>query len=314
MIYLLLSYLTLNEPAWLVWLDRAEALRRSGDPQVEAAYAEALRAARAEPAESPAVAFVMHNTGFFLQRSGRSAEAERLYLAAHRWFAAHQPEYRSSLIRQVTNLAALYAESGRWYKVSDLLQPWAQVRDATYAGDLARLRGVYATALAEQRKFAVAEPMLVEVVSTLTQEAPSEIQQESLGLNLGNLASLYHATHRLPEALTAFQEALKVLDALAPRGALTLAATLCDAAGALEATQRVDDAIIYYQRALDIADARIDHGHPFIANLCLRYAKLLRKLHRREEAREEERRAQAILDRYDKENLPGATVDVRSFR
>jgi tetratricopeptide (TPR) repeat protein len=275
----------------------------------ESAYAEALRSARQTHEDDPAMAVVLHNTAFFHHQAGRVGEAERLYLQAYRWFAAHQPEHLPSLVRVVTNLGVVYAETGRWAKAEAQIRPWLDAVPSR-AGDAARLHGVFASVLARQGKFTEAEPLMAATRAAIEREPVSLLQQESLAQTLSNQAALYRATGRVTEATGNYQAALAILSSLTRPLPIVLVRTLHEAA--LVQTDAV--ALAYYQRALKLADARLEAGHPLIATVCHGYANLLRKLHRAGEAKKLERRAQAIEDRYQHENLLGHTVDAHSFR
>jgi len=309
---LIFAWSTVGEsnPDWLVWLDRAETLRLSNRAaEAESAYVRALQLARVTGPADPAVAIVLHNTGFFHHQAGRVAEAERFYAPAYRWFAAHQPEYLAPLIRAVTNLGVIYAETGRWAKAEEQLRPWlAAVPD--HPGDQARLHGVFASVLARQGKFEEAEPIMLQVRALIEREPYSVLQQESLAQTISNLAALEHATGRTASALANYDAALDILSGLPMRYPIVLVRTLQEAA----ALQPHSRAQLYYQRALSLANAHLGADHPVLVNVLSGYAKLLRQMHRGGEAKKLERRAEAIRRRYRQENHLGHTVDVKAFR
>ena len=299
---------------WLAWLERAESLRLAHrGAEAETAYAQALRAARLAGPDDPATAIVLHNTGFFHHGEGRVREAIQLYSASHRWYAARQPEYLAYLVRVLTNLGVAYAELGQWSKAEALIRPWLGITPA-YEGDLARLRGLFASILARQRKYTEAEPLLAAVRAALEREPRSALQQESLAQTISNQAALYQATDRSTASLASYETALAILTALDSRVPITLVRTLYEASLAWIAAGRQDRAIEFYAQAVTVAESAKIAEHPAVATVMSGYAGLLRKLHRKTEAKGFERHAQQIWQRYERENLLGYTVDAQSFR
>ncbi len=122
------------------------------------------------------------------------------------------------------------------------------------------------------------------------------------------------AMRRAQEALPFYQEALALLEPLADRAPLTLSRTLHESAIALAKAGHRDTSLAQFQRALTLATNYLAPSHRFLATLHRDYAQLLRQLHRRREAKQEENVAKAIWEKHAKENLLGHTVDVRSFR
>ena len=303
-----------RSPHWLDLLDQAESLRREHRAtEAESAYALALQAARQEGRDAPATAIVLHNTGYFRHEAGRVVEAVRLYESAYRWVAAHQPQYVAPLVRIVTNLGVAYAELGQWTKAESLIRPWLGVTPP-HEGDFARLRGLLASILAHERKYAEAEPLLASVREALARDPRSGLQQESLAQTISNQASLYAATGRMAEAMVGYEAALAILDELPGRSPVALVRTLHEAALVQIAAGHRENALQLYRRGLGLAEAGNVTDHPALATVFSGYANLLRKLHRGAEAKGFERRAREISQRYEKENLLGHTVDVKSFR
>jgi tetratricopeptide (TPR) repeat protein len=305
---------TRANPDWFTWLERAEVFRANNRAEDAAtAYAQALQMARLSGPEDPATAIVLHNTGFFHHQAGRVAQAERLYSQAQKWFAAHQPEYLEPLVRVVTNLSVVYAETGRWSKAEAQIRPWINAQ-FDREGDGARLRGVLASVLARQGKYAEAEPLMESVRAAIEREPRSELQQESLALTISNQAALYQATGRGAMALENYDAALGILTRLPSRRPVALVRTWHEAAVALMAAEEDQKALSLYRRAVDLAEGKLGRSHPVLATVLPGYAKLLRKLHRGGEASRLERRAELIRQSYERENLLGHTVDVQSFR
>lgn len=325
MIALLLSVLLAGEPdprenafraaapEWLVLLHHADALRLDNrTAEALKAYEHALRAARLTELDDPAVAIVLHNTGFFHHQAGRVLEAERLYNQSYQWFAAHQPEYAAPLVRVVTNLAVIYAETGRFAKAEARLRPWLAIAEERES-DSARLRGVLASVLARQHKYDEAEPMMDAVRAAIEREPKSELQQESLALTISNLAAVYQATGRGPLALAAYDEALAILTALPNHRPVALVRTWHEAAMALMAADQNQRALAIYKKAIEVSGSRISPNHPLMATVLDGYAALLRKLGKGGEANKLERRAEAVRQRHEQENLLGHTIDVQSL-
>ncbi len=301
-------------PPWLAWLEEAEHWRRAGSiAEAERAYGRALKEARLEKAEDPAMAIVVHNTGFFYHQLGRLADAERYYGQSFRWFAAHQPEYSSSVVRVVMNLAVIYSETGRWDKAEKHLRPWLQAEVAS-PGDGARMRGVYASVLARLGRYAEAAPLMAEARELLAKEAPSDLQQESFALAISNQAALFLATGEVAKSLANYREALAVLEKLPNGYPTTKVKTLHEAAAAFAEAGEPETAAKYYRRALDLGGARLGQEHPLLAGVLRDYASLLRRTGHGAEAKKLEKRSDVIREKHERANYLGLTVDAKSLR
>lgn len=301
-------------PAWLAWLEEAEQWRRAGRiEEADRAYGRALKEARLEAAEDPALAIVVHNTGFFYHQRGRWADAERYYGQSFRWFAAHQPQYSSSVVRVVTNLAVIYSETGRWDKAEKHLRPWLQT-EAASPGDGARMRGVYASVLARLGRYAEAAPLMAEARELLAKEAPSDLQQESLALAISNQAALFLATGEVAKSLTNYREALAMLEKLPNGYPITKVKTLHEAAAAFAEAGERETATKYYRRALELGGTRLGPEHPLLAGVLRDYASLLRRTGHGGEAKKFAKKADVIRDKHERANYVDLTVDAKSLR
>lgn len=304
-----------GDPAWLVTLDRAEELRRAQRfDEAEPAYTQALQEARREDANDPAVAMVLNNTGFFLHQAGRTAEAERRYVSAYRWLFAHRAQYPAVIVRTVTNLGSLYAETGQMSKAESLLKQWVDSPELPDPADVARLRSALATVLVRLRKYAEAEPLFAAARTTLERGPSGDLQQESLALVIGNQAALYQETGRVAAAIESYDRALEILTALPGLFPISLVHTLMGAASTRLLNGQSTEALSLYRRALEIGDAKLGPDHPLLAAVHGHFAALLRQLSQRAEAKQHERRAQAIRRRSEQTNGAGYTVDVHALQ
>lgn len=78
--------------------------------------------------------------------------------------------------------------------------------------------------------------------------------------------------------------------------------------------KRLDEAALCYEKTIEIAEKALPPSHPLYATYLGEYAALLRKLKRKDESKQLERRARMIREQNPSQMLAGATVDVHELQ
>jgi tetratricopeptide (TPR) repeat protein len=255
---------------------------------LEAACLEAERTADRD------FAAALNNLGAVYRQLGRLRDAQRAY---ERSFALNGAAAATrDIARTLNNLGAVYTDLGELRRAAETLSRAAALDPGLV--EVARLN--LGLAYMAARQFSEAE----EIFRNLPESAAA----------LNNLGALLHKTGRIEESGAALKRAAELwqveLGPDHPQVAVALANL-----GAVYTTQhQFPEAETCYRDAIRIAEASLPADHLNLAQYRAGYARLLRQLDRKKEARELEELARAASDRHDRENRIGQTVDVRQLK
>jgi tetratricopeptide (TPR) repeat protein len=171
--------------------------------------------------------------------------------------------------------------------------------------------GILADLELAEGRFQDAEPLQREVLEMWT--ANLEATPADLVPALNNLAVTLTALKRYDEAERLLERALGLAESgLGPKHPLT--GLLLGSLGDVDfRVRRYADAERLVARSLAIIEPSLGTDHPQVANTDLLYAQVLRKLNRKRDAREYEKRVQAIRASRGPEDAGRYTVDIRSL-
>jgi len=294
-------------PSWSRHLSEAARLENAGELAGAASeFASALRDAHSAGPESAAAGHVLDAMGAFYDDIGNFNQAEACLEESLRIWRGLLGPGHMALVRVVNRLAAVYLEDGNLGKAErlDLPQWLERLRAQPAASDgLVPLLQNLATLESRRGRF--------ERARSLFQEALERLQQGSIvdaaTRNDFGLACLrarqYGAAVELLTASLTLWEKLRGSDSLAA------GTTAYNLALAYEASGRFPEAEARVEVALHIAEKRIGANSLRTAEVLAANARLLRKLHRKSEARRILARAARIM--REQEPQPGSyTIDV----
>ena len=204
-------------------------------------------------------------------------------------------------------------------RVSQARESWAQslkILEARLGPDADDTLGVLlelAQVAHLKRRYVEAEQILSRVSEVAGKRPEARI---TLAASLQVLALVYAAQKRNPDASSAFRRSLEITENALPPSSLQMVACLAGYAHFLAATGNLSNAEPLYSRAIAAFDgiSAVDgFNHGRLMNLVEEQATVLRKLKRRHEARELDKRARAL-----RASLPANegshTVDIETLK
>lgn len=271
----------------------------------ESALVSALRQTSAN-SEAERRARTLYRLGFVCRAQGRPAEAEKHYWQSLSAWEKTVGSSHPKLVEPLTGLVALYLEAGLSAKAERLQRRCEEILPLL-DGRHDRLSVLHNLAVLYhlERKHAKAEPMYLQALADLRELSGPESQPVAQLLN--NLAVLYAQAGRRAKAMEHFEQALAIWEhLLAPRHPY-LGRALTNLAAQYCANGRLEEAGTAFRRALDIAE-HADPDGPLVADVLTGYAVLLRKNHRKQEAKAMEQRARNIRQANAHEDLERHTI------
>jgi tetratricopeptide (TPR) repeat protein len=226
--------------------------------------------------EFPEAAWLLNQTGRYLHRRARFAEAEPLYKRALGiWEKALGPEH-PDVATSLNNLALLYQAQGKLaeaeplYKRSlDIVEKALGPEHPNVAASLNNLALLYQA----QGKLGEAEPLFKRALGI--REKALGPEHPDVAASLNNLAALYQAQGKLAEAEPLYKRALGIWEkALGPEHP-DVAAILNNLALLYKAQGKLAEAEPLHKRSLGIREKALGPEHPDVAsslnNLALLY-------------------------------------------
>jgi len=289
------------------------AARHLSDGQYAAAEKN-LVAALAETDSSglddPRRATVLNNLGFVYQLMGKYSQAESCFRRAIDIWRRSPGTTDLELARCIGNLAKLYVENRQFAKAERLdLRSLAERVQRLHPpnADLARLLVSLGVLERSRSNFAAAESYQAEALEIWERLSPdgTEVVQ-----TLNNLALVYMDAGRHKDALSCFERALsRVETGRMPEdgNVATLFANLGNFQFRVRGPGQAEP---YFQRALAIAEKSLGQEHQLTGQILADYAVVLRKIKKKGQAKQLEKRAKAIAD-LTAAGVPGIhTIDV----
>jgi tetratricopeptide (TPR) repeat protein len=289
---------------WELLLIGAEQLAlQNQHVEAEKQYAKALEeAARFGQKELP-VAVVLDHNAFHHQQLGQLKEASWMYERAFDIFVRKAPESRA-LTQVAIGLSSVYLESGEISRAELLLKRFL-ARDTGYLPEeRAMLLANLGSALTAQGDIKGGEFRFDEVL-TILQKDGTELQLMVKTLN--NLATIYCITGRISNALDS-QSLIGLIKDPPPDLAIK---TLSTAAGISNVDRKWEESQKLYGQASALCEETYGPDHYLLAQILQGYSQALLHLNHKREAKRAKKRADAILDKFRRENDLGLTIDVR---
>jgi len=274
---------------------------------------EALRGAETLAPNDFELAMTYNRLGLLLTNLGQFREADRDFQRAVQIYE-RIGEKSKAYAEVIYNLANLYAQWRRYGQARKLAERLLDILSGTIPedhpdfleamrlwGDLERAGGRYREAEALQRQ-----------TLAIWNRHP-ETNGTYIAMALGSLAATLVGLKRYDEAKNLIEEALCLAEKDAgPQHPLT--GVLLQSLGELYVLQRHHaEAAKVLARSLAINERALGPGHETLARANLVYAQVLRKLNRKSEAKEYERRAYAIQASLRPEDAGRYTVEAQTL-
>lgn len=160
-----------------------------------------------------------------------------------------------------------------------------------------------------ESKFDDAERLLRRALGMCEKTLGPEHPRVAVALN--DLAAVQQAKHRYKEAESLYGRALSIQQKSLKSDDPAIARTLDNLAATYCAQRRYQEAEPLYRLSLNMAERRWGLTHPDLAVLLADYARLLRKLHQKDEARRLDARVRALQAGMNPTNL---AVDWRDLQ
>lgn len=300
---------------WKEALTRAETLKQqqnytSAESVLNTTLGEARRAAPADPR----LGVILNSLGSLYLAEGKLLDAERSLGESLPILERALGENHVYLAQTVlNNLGILYGDKGEYAKAERFLGRALAIAKAS-GGDpetVANLEDGLASIYVRRGRYEEARPLFEDALM-LARKTPGPDDSRSAGV-LNNLAALLFRTGKTAEALAASRQALEILEPRAAARPAELAQVLNNLGFFCAQSGSLAEAENHYRRALAAAEPALGGDHPLVGSLLEGYGDVLRRTHRKSEAKAVERRAKSILARNSRENALGLTVDARSL-
>jgi tetratricopeptide (TPR) repeat protein len=314
---LLFITVLIDNPAKQRWLDQLNhAVRLSEQNKHDAAgeaFTAALQRAEDSGAGEPALALTLGQLAAHQQQIGNLLEAERNYIRALQIFERNCGKDRHDIAQTAIGLAGIYIQTGQLSRAEDLLSETLAEPAGFSDLDIADIEANLAAVLVEQRRFDEAEPIFGRCVAVFEKEQGDEFFQRTVTA-LSNLGGVYMQTKRLPEADQSFRRAIQMLQRMRRPPAELLAKTVGNAAMLAMLQGSDEEADVLFTNAIDGCKRNLGPEHHILGQLLTGYAQHLRHTGRKADAKRAEKTAAAILEKFNRNNLTGHTVDLQVLR
>ncbi len=293
---------------WELLLAEAEELAlQNRHTDAEKKYSLALVEAEKSGRKELPVADVLDHNAFHLQQLGQLREASQMYSRALDIFTRKAPDSRA-LTEVVIGLSSVYLQSGEISKAQSLIQRFLSKDAAHLPLDRAMLLANLGCALAGQGDLRQAELKFEEVLAMLEKDG---IELLLIVKTLDNLASIDSATGRISDAHENSQRARSWLSEIKNPPPDLVIKTFANAGGMAMLERKWEESQHFYSQALTLCEETFGSNHYLLAPILQGYSEALSHLNHKSEARRAKKRAEAILDRFRRENMLGLTVDAR---
>jgi tetratricopeptide (TPR) repeat protein len=256
---------------------------------------------------------VLNNLGVVYHQLGRYAQSEYYLKRAIGMWRRTLGDDAVLTGHGLGNLAALYVEMGSYAKIERLNLGGLTARWETShsnSPDLAQLLTCLGAVAIARGNRSEAERLQKQALTIVEKLAPDSLAAGRIHNNLG---TFYLETGRNVEALVSLKRSLEISETNSVADRSTQTPILFNLAQAEHAVHGPSEAEPFYKRALAIAELSLDPHHPLRANILSHYARALREMKRKGEAKECEHRAKSILEAAARVNPGQHTVDVRDL-
>jgi tetratricopeptide (TPR) repeat protein len=304
-------------PTWSQHLAAAQEQERAGNlVRAQLELDRALGDARAT-GDSVAVAQVLDQMGAFDDHIGHFVEAESRFEDSLAIWRKRLGRDHIALVRVINHMAALYLETGQLGKAERLdLSQWQERVEASnpVSDDLLPLLQNVATLDSMRGRFTEALKRFQEALNLMQRRGRCGSAEHAVTLNNLGLACL-RAKH-FDSAIQHLSISVALWEKLRGADTVNVGLTGYNLALAYEAAGRVTEAEPEMRRALAISEECLGPASLRTGEVLRSYAQVLRKLHRKAEAKEIGARADRILRGQAHEEPARHVVDVTdlSFR
>ena len=209
------------------------------------------------------LAWLLNETGYFLNVQGRYKEAEPLYQQATEINSSFRGKQHRNTANDLSNLAGLYVAQGRYEEAEPLYKQALAIYQSLLgeqhpetAIGLNNLAGLYR----DQGRYGEAEPLYQQAL-TINQSFLGE-QHSRTADSLSNLAELYRAQGRYGKAEPLYQQALKIYRLLKGEQHPNTANVLNGLAGLYYSQERPKEAELLYRQVLATRRSLLGEQHP----------------------------------------------------
>ncbi len=296
---------------WFVQLNRAENLRiHNRFVEADTAYTAALEEASTYGAEGIRVAITLSRIGQYRLQAGRLLDATRCYTRALDIFEHRLPPGNSRTIQAAIDLSGAYLESNEISKAEQLLRRFLQRDVPLKPQDTASLLDDLGTVLVQQGKQREAAKNFQEAIAIFEKDDSVDIRCH-LVASLSNLAGVYMQDGRSREALRYAKRALDIIDSVPRANPVLLIKTIANAASAAAVAGKKQEAEQLYQQAIAECEKVFGPDYFLLGRILNVYSQFLTLEHRKDEAKRALVRSKAILERFERDNGVGHTVDAK---
>jgi len=226
----------------------------------------------------------------------RYADAEKDYLAALTE-AENFGEKDARLVTTVFDLGVLYYTQRRYDEAEPLLQRAVELREAGPTADssnLAKAMLQLAEVYRSTRRFAKAESLYRQTLPI--SKGPSNSDSATTGYVYHDLGLLYLAENHWSNAEAQFLLAASIFESSSGKSGMGLGFSYLNLAHIYEQQAKFVEAETRYKQAIATFEEAAGSSSPVVASTLEGYARLLKKLNRKNEAFVVEEKAKAISD------------------
>jgi tetratricopeptide (TPR) repeat protein len=257
----------------------------------------------AGPADSTAV----YNLANLYHRQGRFLEAERLHRLALEQIERNQGPLDPEVAQSLNDLGALYRSVGRYSQAIEALERAVLILERNPPQKFAcTVFNNLGTAYIDIGQYAKAESMICRALAVI--EFGRYEDASDLGYTLSCLGRVHALRKNYVEAEAAYSKALAIFGATVGSRRPEYALAQTNLALVYERQQRSRKALPLFESAINILEGSYGRESPVLTSVLCGYAKAMRHIGRKSEARQIARRAKSMA------GPRIGTVDVATLR
>jgi tetratricopeptide (TPR) repeat protein len=274
-----------------------------------ALYTSALKAAEGDGLEGLPVALCLSNLGYVRQQMGEVRVASRMYARALSIFERDLPAGDHRIFDTVLNLSNVHLASGETSRAEALIRRFLEQGKAQTPEERAALVEELGTIALERGDLADAEQMYRESLAAFLQNGSDK---ERIVVALGNLSVVCGRLGDIRRARDYIDRAQAVLASVSNPSPSVEVKTWATSAALLFREHRLYEADEQFQKVIARCERAFGSENYLLGYVLNSYARCLSEMNRKKEARQMERQAKTILDRFKVENRMGSTVDAKT--
>lgn len=301
-----------NAAAWQKAIERSEELHEAGKlSDAEHVLLGVLR--NESEISADGLAYIYNNLGSVCQDETRFYDADHYYRRSVVEWEKAGDAHRVALARTLNNLASLLWDTGKVAEAERVLARSANIQIAAAGSNLTKAADLFynlGALYSRQKRWGEAEAAYRQVLSIDDQPNGDQLQAAAtankLGIVLKKMSQDAQANDLFHRARSIWKQSHDTSD----RAALLL----IDLAESFWTSNQQDEAECAVKQALAVVESRFGQNHPKTAQTLMLYASILRKMDRKPEAREIEKRVKSIGAGDAQLRLSRQTIDVSDLR